>query len=82
LAHSARFWSAWRLRGSHQSIIDYLRESAATYIYSNSISPGCAAAAMRLRWFSFCEGHKCEYFGKKFNLSKKELKQQGFEFCS
>lgn len=29
-----------------QSIIDYLRESAATYIYSNSISPGTAAAAL------------------------------------
>lgn len=28
-----------------QLIIDYLRESAATYIYSNSISPGTAAAA-------------------------------------
>lgn len=27
-----------------QIIIDYLRESAATYIYSNSISPGTAAA--------------------------------------
>jgi glycine C-acetyltransferase len=27
-----------------QVIIDYLRESAATYIYSNSISPGTAAA--------------------------------------
>ena len=29
-----------------QAIIDYLRESAATYIYSNSISPGTAAAAL------------------------------------
>ena len=29
-----------------QVIIDYLRESAATYIYSNSISPGTAAAAL------------------------------------
>lgn len=27
-------------------IIDYLRESAATYIYSNSIAPGTAAAAL------------------------------------
>ena len=29
-----------------QSVIDYLRESAATYIYSNPISPGAAAAAL------------------------------------
>lgn len=30
---------------SDKVVIDYLRESAATYIYSNSISPGTAAAA-------------------------------------
>ncbi len=30
---------------ANQTIIDYLRESAATYIYSNSISPGTAGAA-------------------------------------
>ncbi len=30
---------------ANQVVIDYLRESAATYIYSNSIAPGCAAAA-------------------------------------
>lgn len=29
-----------------QTVIDYLRESAATYIYSNSISPGTAGAAL------------------------------------
>ena len=29
-----------------QMVIDYLRESAATYIYSNSISPGTAGAAL------------------------------------
>lgn len=31
---------------ANQTIINYLRESAATYIYSNSISPGTAAAAL------------------------------------
>ena len=31
---------------SNQVIIDYLRESSATYIYSNSISPGTAGAAL------------------------------------
>jgi len=30
---------------SNQHVIDYLRESSATYIYSNSISPGTAGAA-------------------------------------
>jgi len=29
-----------------QTVIDYLRESSATYIYSNSISPGTAGAAI------------------------------------
>jgi len=29
-----------------QTVIDYLRESCATYIYSNSISPGTAGAAL------------------------------------
>lgn len=29
-----------------RTVIEYLRESAATYIYSNSISPGTAAAAL------------------------------------
>lgn len=31
---------------ANQTIIDYLRESAATYIYSNSVSPGTAGAAL------------------------------------
>jgi glycine C-acetyltransferase len=31
---------------AEQTVIDYLRESAATYIYSNSISPGTAGAAL------------------------------------
>lgn len=30
-----------------QAFIDYLREAAATYIYSNSVSPGVAGAALR-----------------------------------
>ncbi len=32
---------------ANQVVIDYLRESAATYIYSNSISPSVAGAALR-----------------------------------
>lgn len=31
---------------ARQPVIDYLREAAATYIYSNSISPGTAGAAL------------------------------------
>ncbi len=31
---------------ANQQVIDYLRESSATYIYSNSISPGTAGAAL------------------------------------
>lgn len=32
---------------ANQTIIDYLRESAATYIYSNPFAPGTAGAALR-----------------------------------
>ena len=32
---------------ANQTIIDYLRESAATYIYSNSIPPGTAGAVLK-----------------------------------
>lgn len=32
---------------ANQVVIDYLRESTATYIYSNSISPGVAGAALQ-----------------------------------
>ena len=32
---------------ANQTIIDYLRESAATYIYSNSIPPGTAGATLK-----------------------------------
>lgn len=32
---------------ANQTVIDYLRESAATYIYSNSVTPGTAGAALK-----------------------------------
>lgn len=42
-----------------QVVIDYLRESAATYIYSNSISPGTAGAALAaFKLFESGEGAK------------------------
>ncbi len=57
-----------------QPIIDYLRESAATYIYSNSISPGTAGAALAaLKLIQTSAGHQLlgqlvhnrEYFQKE-----------------
>ena len=42
-----------------QVVIDYLRESAATYVYSNSIAPGTAAAALAaLKLIDTDEGKK------------------------
>lgn len=44
---------------ANQVIIDYLREAAATYIYSNSIAPGTAAAALAaVRVLKSPEGHE------------------------
>lgn len=59
-----------------QTIVDYFRESSATYIYSNSISPGTAAAALRaIELLDEPEGRKLlessrvntEYFKKLMN---------------
>lgn len=68
----------------NQVIIDYLRESAATYIYSNSISPGTAGAA--LASFDLADSS----VGKRLlNKSRKNtkyfiktMKQAGFEFAA
>lgn len=69
---------------ANQSIIDYLRESAATYIYSNSISPGCAAAASAaLDVLASDEGRQMlSTLAKNLIYLKKELKKQGFEFAA
>jgi len=69
---------------ANQSIIDYLRESAATYIYSNSISPGCAAAASTaLDVLTSTEGQKMlKTLAKNLVYLKKELKDKGFKFAA
>ncbi len=69
---------------ANQTIIDYLRESAATYIYSNSISPGCASAASAaLDVVVSDEGKKMlETLAKNLIYLKKELKNKGFKFAA
>jgi glycine C-acetyltransferase len=61
---------------SSKAIINYLRESSATYIYSNSISPGTAGSALKaFRLLSDKQGKKLlesskkntEYFKSKMN---------------
>src|SRR5258706_2752762 len=65
-------------------LIDYLRESAATYIYSNSISPTVAAAAFAS--VEIVGSSKGELLLKKLenNLSyfKRKIKTAGFTFVT
>ena len=58
-----------------QSVIDYLRESAATYIYSNSISPGTAAAAL-------AAVKLLDRLSENLAFIKKELLALGFQFAA
>ncbi len=69
---------------ANQIIIDYLRESAATYIYSNSISPGCAAAASAaLDVLASDEGRQMlKTLADNLDYLKKELKSKGFQFAA
>jgi len=69
---------------ANQTIIDYLRESAATYIYSNSISPGCASAAgAALDVLVSDEGQQMlNTLAKNLIYLKKELKNKGFKFAA
>jgi len=67
-----------------QAVIDYLRESSATYIYSNSIAPGCAAAAQAaIDLLDSSEGaamlRKLE---KNIDELKKQLKGKGFQLAA
>jgi glycine C-acetyltransferase len=66
-----------------QPVIDYLRESAATYIYSNSISPGTAGAALAAVQLVASEaGQKMI---QQLNSNIKQFKQmmlaEGFKFA-
>lgn len=67
-----------------QSVIDYLRESAATYIYSNSISPGTAAAALAaVKLLDTPTGAKLlDRLSENLAFIKKELLALGFQFAA
>lgn len=67
-----------------QLVIDYLRESAATYIYSNSISPGTAGAALaavKLLQTKTGEG-LFQSSRKNVELFKKLMDKEGFKFAA
>ncbi|MEK7633277.1 MAG: aminotransferase class I/II-fold pyridoxal phosphate-dependent enzyme [Patescibacteria group bacterium] len=67
-----------------QTIIDYLRESAATYIYSNSIPPGTAGAALKsLELIDNSAGKKLLKNSKE-NVAyfKKQMKTVGYQFAA
>ncbi len=67
-----------------QIVIDYLRESAATYIYSNSISPGTAAAASAsLDVLDSKEGKALlKTLADNVIDLKNQLKNNGFKFAA
>lgn len=67
-----------------QVVVDYLREAAATYIYSNSIAPGTAAAALEaVNILTSAEG--IEMLAKlraNIRFFKAELVRAGFELAA
>ncbi|MBU0576589.1 aminotransferase class I/II-fold pyridoxal phosphate-dependent enzyme [Patescibacteria group bacterium] len=67
-----------------QVVIDYLREAAATYIYSNSISPGTAGAALAsVELLSGAEGQELlKRSQANTQLFKEELKRVGYKFAA
>lgn len=67
-----------------QVVIDYLRESAATYIYSNSITPGAAAAASAaLDVVNSQEGKKMlVQLQSNVEQFKQEMQSAGFSFAA
>lgn len=69
---------------ANQHVIDYLRESSATYIYSNSISPGTAGAALRaVQIVDSSEGTKLlQNSQKNTSYFKKLMKKAGFVFAA
>lgn len=69
---------------ANQIIIDYLRESAATYIYSNSIPPGTAGAALKsIKLLDKPAGKKLLKNSKE-NIAyfKNRMKTVGFQFAA
>lgn len=69
---------------ANQTIIDYLRESSATYIYSNSISPGTAGAALcAVQLLDKEEGKKLlKQSRENTAYFKEEMKKTGFLFAA
>lgn len=69
---------------ANQTIIDYLRESAATYIYSNSIPPGTAGVALRsIELLDKPDGKKLLKSSKKnVTYFKKQMKTAGYLFAT
>ncbi len=67
-----------------QQVIDYLRESSATYIYSNSISPGTAGAALQaVQMVDSSEGKKLLKSSQTNTVYFKRLmKAAGFVFAA
>lgn len=67
-----------------QYLIDYLRESVATYIYSNPISPGTAGAALNsVKIVSNDEGKKLiSKLNDNIKYFKEKIKLIGFNFAS
>lgn len=67
-----------------QAVIDYLRESSATYIYSNSISPGTAGAAVvAVQLFDQPEGKvMLERSVKNAAMLREGLVAAGFSFAA
>ena len=67
-----------------QQVIDYLRESSATYIYSNSISPGTAGAALQAVQMVDSAVGKNLLKASQANTSyfKKLMKKAGFVFAA
>jgi len=68
---------------ANQTIINYLRESAATYIYSNSIPPGTAGAALKaIELLDKSVGKKLLKNSKKNVIYfKKQMKKAGYLFA-
>ncbi len=66
-----------------QDVIDYLRESAATYIYSNSISPGTAGAALAsINLVDSDEGKKMlDQLKHNIQEFKQRMAAEGFTFA-
>ncbi|MFA6004944.1 MAG: aminotransferase class I/II-fold pyridoxal phosphate-dependent enzyme [Patescibacteria group bacterium] len=67
-----------------KKVIDYLRESAATYIYSNSISPGTAGAALAsINLVDSKAGKKMiAHLQEMTQLFKTAMKKAGFTFAA